>query len=695
MTLEDIALQMTPGIGVKGAAHLLEVFGDARRIFAASHDELAGAARLRPEPLRAILQRKGFPAAERELLYCRRNGIRPIASTDPEYPPLLRDIPDPPHVIYLRGELRALHMRCLSVVGTRTATPYGETMCHALIERLAERVDELSIVSGLAFGIDAAAHRAALACRVPTVAVVANPLPGVTPTQHAGLARDILEQGGALLTELHSQTRQNGSLFLARNRIIAALSAGTLVVESPASGGSLFTAHCADGYNRTVMALPGRVTDRMSAGTNFLIRNQKAQMILTADDIITELQWENAAPQRDTRTETPGDRRLTPDERAAGLLPHGRPPLARDARRAERTRPGRAGHAAGGARAERRRPPAPRQPIHETAMRLIDTHSHLYEPEFDADRDEALARAAAAGVERLLLPAIDSESHERLFALSRRDPARYIPMMGLHPTSVNDNPRWREELALVERLLDAPPEGIGAFCAVGEIGLDFYWSRDFMSEQCEAFAAQLRMAWRRGLPVAIHTRAAWDEMERIIAEESARARSEGATLRGVFHAFSEDEGRYARLRACGDWLFGIGGVVTFKRSQVAASVPAMELDDLVLETDCPYLTPVPHRGERNESAYVRFVCERVAALKGLPPEEVARRTTASAERMFGLGALPAAEEPERAAAEVPGKAAAEELGKAAAEGSGKATTEGPDTMKTPASEGAGRTIANN
>mgnify|MGYP001523427507 FL=1 len=222
-------------------------------------------------------------------------------------------------------------------------------------------------------------------------------------------------------------------------------------------------------------------------------------------------------------------------------------------------------------------------------MRLIDTHSHLYEPEFDADRDEALARAAAAGVERLLLPAIDSESHERLFALSRRDPARYIPMMGLHPTSVNDNPRWREELALVERLLDAPPEGIGAFCAVGEIGLDFYWSRDFMSEQCEAFAAQLRMAWRRGLPVAIHTRAAWDEMERIIAEESARARSEGATLRGVFHAFSEDEGRYARLRACGDWLFGIGGVVTFKRSQVAASVPAMELDDLVLETDCPYL----------------------------------------------------------------------------------------------------------
>lgn len=288
-------------------------------------------------------------------------------------------------------------------------------------------------------------------------------------------------------------------------------------------------------------------------------------------------------------------------------------------------------------------------------MRLIDTHSHLYEPEFDADRDEALARAAAAGVERLLLPAIDSESHERLFALCRRAPGRCIPMMGLHPTSVNDNPRWREELALVERLLDAPPEGIGRFCAVGEIGLDFYWSRDFITEQREAFVAQLRMAWRRGLPVAIHTRAAWEEMTLLIEEECARARSEGASLRGVFHAFSEDEACYRRLRACGDWLFGIGGVVTFKRSQVAAAVPAMELGDLVLETDCPYLTPVPHRGERNESAYVRFVCERVAELKGLPADEVARRTTASAKRMFSLAATGTAAE----TAETPPAAEAE------------------------------------
>lgn len=317
MTLEDIALQMTPGIGVKGAAHLLEVFGDAPGIFNATRDELEERARLRPDPLRAILQRKGFALAERELRYCRQHGILAIASTDPEYPPLLRDVPDYPHVIYLTGDPALLRTSCLSVVGTRNATPYGQAMCQRLIEGLAERVGDLCIVSGLAFGIDAAAHRAALSAGVPTIAVVANPLPGVTPTQHAGLARDILDRGGALLTELHSQTKQNGSFYLARNRIIAALSAGTLVVESPATGGSLFTAHCADGYNRTVMALPGRITDRTSAGTNFLIRNRKAQMVLTADDIAEELMWHCDTSRRAPQKAAP-DTQLTPDER--GLL---------------------------------------------------------------------------------------------------------------------------------------------------------------------------------------------------------------------------------------------------------------------------------------------------------------------------------------------------------------------------------------
>ena len=267
------------------------------------------------------------------------------------------------------------------------------------------------------------------------------------------------------------------------------------------------------------------------------------------------------------------------------------------------------------------------------SMELIDTHSHLYAEEFDADRAECLARARRSGVAELLLPAIDSESHGRLFALAAAEPESCRPMMGLHPTSVNYNPRWRDELAEVGRYLSSPPSGI-RFCAVGEIGLDYYWNGDFKAEQCEAFIAQCRLAARMDLPVAIHTRAAWDDMCEILEAETARVSARGERLRGVLHAFSESADVYRRLRACGDFLFGIGGVVTFKESAVAAAVVEMELEHIVLETDCPYLTPVPHRGERNESAYVSLVCDKVAELKGVAPERVAAVTTENARRMF-------------------------------------------------------------
>lgn len=259
-------------------------------------------------------------------------------------------------------------------------------------------------------------------------------------------------------------------------------------------------------------------------------------------------------------------------------------------------------------------------------LQLIDTHSHLYEPEFDTDRAEAMERAAAAGVERLLLPAIDSESHERLFEMCRRWPERCFPMMGLHPTSVNDNPAWREELALVEKHLENSP--VGEFCAVGEIGLDFYWSNDFRAEQTEAFERQIELALQYNLPIAVHTRSAWAEMCEVI--EHFRGRG----LRGVFHAYSDGVETYRRLHECGDFLFGIGGVVTFKKSPLAEVVREIPLEKLVLETDCPYLTPVPFRGQRNESAYVRYICDKIAEIKGITPEQVASQTTANAERMF-------------------------------------------------------------
>lgn len=261
-------------------------------------------------------------------------------------------------------------------------------------------------------------------------------------------------------------------------------------------------------------------------------------------------------------------------------------------------------------------------------MILVDTHCHLYEPEFDADREAAFERAVAAGVERMLLPAIDMQSHERLFDLVRAHADRCRPMMGLHPTSVNDNPRWREELAEVERLLAEPPAG--GFCGVGEIGLDFYWSSDFRDEQTEALRRQLELALRYDLPVAIHTREAWPEMTAVIESFAGRG------LRGVFHAFSGDAETWRRLRVCGDFCFGIGGVVTYKKSAVAAVVAEMPLGEMVLETDCPYLSPVPHRGERNEPAYVADTCRKVAEIKGIDPGETAAVTTANACRMFGL-----------------------------------------------------------
>ena len=241
-------------------------------------------------------------------------------------------------------------------------------------------------------------------------------------------------------------------------------------------------------------------------------------------------------------------------------------------------------------------------------------------------------------VERLLLPAIDSESHGRLFDTVRRYPDHCTPMMGLHPTSINDNPRWREELALVERYLCSPPEGVGRFCAVGEIGLDYYWDDRFKAEQLEAFTKQCRLAATYDLPVAIHTRAAWKDMCRTVETETKAAREKGLRLRGVFHAFAEDADTYRQLKECGDFLFGIGGVVTFKKSRLADTVREMELDDLVLETDCPYLTPVPYRGQRNESGYIPYICNKIAALKGTTPEEVAAATTRNARRMFGFDA---------------------------------------------------------
>lgn len=314
MTIEDIALTMTPGIGVKGAVHLLEVFGDAPRIFAASAGELVTKAELRDDLAQNIVRRKGFAEAEKELAYTHRNGITAIASTDPEYPQLLRETSDYPHILYIKGNIEVLSGRCIAIVGTRKATPYGRSACIRLVEELSELVPGLCIVSGLALGMDAEAHHAALAAGIPTIGVLPNPLPQVVPAQHTALARDIVARGGALVTELHSQSKQTGNFYLPRNRIIAALSAGTIVVEAAFDSGSLHTARYADGYNRTVMAIPGRVTDKYSFGTNHLIRSRKAQLILSAQDVVDEMCWELGA-EIARRAPKPATTSLVPNEK--------------------------------------------------------------------------------------------------------------------------------------------------------------------------------------------------------------------------------------------------------------------------------------------------------------------------------------------------------------------------------------------
>ena len=293
MVIEDIALTMVPRLGVRGVAHLMDLYHSAARVYTEPSHRLILCAELREDIVERILQKEGFAAAERELKYCEAHGIKATASTDADYPYHLLEIPDRPHIIYSLGDIEALQSpHILSVVGTRRISPYGENICARIIPALAEMFPDLVLVSGLAYGVDAAAHHAALAAGVRTVAVMANKLPNITPVQHKNLAKDIVDNGGAIISELHSQTKQNGAFYIPRNRIVAGVAQGLLLVESPANGGSLSTVKAADDYSRTVMAVPGRIFDSRSEGANHLIKTNVAQLVTSAEDIAEALGWE-------------------------------------------------------------------------------------------------------------------------------------------------------------------------------------------------------------------------------------------------------------------------------------------------------------------------------------------------------------------------------------------------------------------
>ena len=256
-------------------------------------------------------------------------------------------------------------------------------------------------------------------------------------------------------------------------------------------------------------------------------------------------------------------------------------------------------------------------------MGFIDTHAHIDGEEFDLDRDEMIVRAREAGAKAILVPAVNMEGLDKLRSVVRKYPGFAYAMIGLHPEDVR--PNWREVVAEMRRIYDDSPE---EFIAIGEVGLDFYWSREYEQEQMECFEEQVRWSIEAGKPLMIHCRKAQNEMVAILKKYRNQL------CGGVFHCFAGNEKEAAELLAFDGFLIGVGGVLTFKKSHLPEVLPSIPLDRLVCETDAPYMAPVPMRGKRNESAFIPHIIERMAEAYGVTVDEVARLTTANARRLF-------------------------------------------------------------
>lgn len=253
---------------------------------------------------------------------------------------------------------------------------------------------------------------------------------------------------------------------------------------------------------------------------------------------------------------------------------------------------------------------------------LVDTHSHIYSEDFLHDRDEALQRAYSSGVKKIILPNIDSGSIKHMLDLNDAYPHFCYPLMGLHPTSVDED--YKEELQAVEYWLEKRK-----FYGIGEIGIDLYWDKKFIDEQKDAFRHQIRLAKKYQLPIVIHVRDSFKETFEIVKEE------QDGSLKGIFHCFSGEEIEAREVVDLG-FLLGIGGVITFKNSSLDEVIKSVDLKNLVLETDSPYLSPVPKRGKRNESAYLVYVAQKIAETYDVPLAKVAEITTSNACELFGI-----------------------------------------------------------
>ncbi|PKP05916.1 MAG: hydrolase TatD [Bacteroidetes bacterium HGW-Bacteroidetes-5] len=254
---------------------------------------------------------------------------------------------------------------------------------------------------------------------------------------------------------------------------------------------------------------------------------------------------------------------------------------------------------------------------------LIDTHAHLYDQDFEIDITDVVADAKNIGVSKIVLPAVDSSSYNKMTELSLSLQGFAYPSLGLHPTSVKEN--WREELEFVLEKIDQHN-----FIAIGEIGLDGYWSKDHFSEQITVFEEQLKLAAKKELPVIIHSRDATEEIFKVLERNSS------LSLRGVFHAFSGSYQTYERILRIGNFKIGVGGVVTYKNSNLPAVLEKVSLESILLETDAPWLTPAPFRGKRNQPAYVKIIAQKLAEIKGCSYDEICSVTSSNAYNIFNF-----------------------------------------------------------
>jgi len=254
------------------------------------------------------------------------------------------------------------------------------------------------------------------------------------------------------------------------------------------------------------------------------------------------------------------------------------------------------------------------------AVPMIDTHAHIYLEQFDKDRNEMVDRAKSKGIKSIYLPNIDSSTITAMMDCEVAYPNYCYPMMGLHPCSVKEN--YREELDIVRSWLEKR-----AFVAIGEIGIDLYWDKTFLEQQKEAFRTQIQWAKEFKLPIVIHARESLEEILEIIEDEK------GPELQGIFHCFTGNLEQAKRILAC-NFLVGIGGVLTYKNAKLEPVFTEIPINSIVLETDAPYLSPVPHRGKRNEPSFIFETAKKLSAVKNLPIEEVINITTSNAKKLL-------------------------------------------------------------